>query len=93
MDDFKIDMTNPDNLNNQVLSERETRKRLLMHARIVGCEKDMLLIFAKYDRLLKNCSNEKERRDIGKMGSVETYRLLGGGGELYIDGQMVCKDD
>lgn len=89
----KIDATDPNNLSNKVLSERETRKKLLNHARLVGCEKDMMLLFAKYDKLLRNCSNEKEREDIGKMGAVETYRLLGGGGELYINNELVCKDD
>jgi hypothetical protein len=90
--DISIDATNPDNLSNKVLPEQETRRRLLSHARLVGCEKDMLLLFKKYDNLLRNCTNEKERSDIGKLGAYETYRLLGGGGELYVDGQLVCKD-
>lgn len=89
----KIDLTNEENLSKKVLQEKETRRRLLTHARMVGCERDMLLLFAKYDRLLQNCSNEKEREDIGKLGAVEVYRLLGGGGELYVDGQLVCKDN
>jgi hypothetical protein len=90
---FKINGDDPNNLSNKVLSEQETRKRLLNHARLVGCEKDMMLLFAKYDKLMRNCSNEKERKDIGKTGAVEMYNLLGRGGELYIDGQLVCKDD
>jgi len=88
----KLDATNPENLSDKVLEERETRKRLLTHARLVGCERDMLLLFAKYDKLLRNCTNDQERRDIGKLGAVEVYRLLGGGGELYVDNQLVCKD-
>jgi hypothetical protein len=88
----KIDASDPNSLSKKVLEERETRKRLLTHARLVGCERDMLLLFAKYDKLLRNCSNEKERSDIAKLGAVEMYRLLGGGGELYVDGQLVCKD-
>lgn len=90
---FRINDDGSPNISNKVLNEFETRKRLLNHARLVGCEKDMLLLFAKYDKLLRNCTNEKERDDIGKLGAVETYRLLGGGGELYIDGQLVIKDD
>lgn len=93
LESWQIDATNPSNLSNKVLSEQETRKRLLTHARMVGCEGDMLKIFAKYDKLLRNCTNELERRDIGKLAAVEVYRLLGGGGELYVDGQLVCKDD
>lgn len=90
---YKIDASDPANLNDKILSERETRRRLLTHARCLGFEKDMLLLFIKYDKLLKNCTNEKERSDISKLGAVETYRLLGGGGELYIDGQLVIKDN
>lgn len=89
---IKINADDPNNLSNKVLEERETRKRLLTHARMVGCERDMLLLFAKYDKLMRNCTNDKERADIAKLGAVETYRLLGGGGELYVDGQLVCKD-
>jgi len=89
---IKTDLTDANNLSKKVLEERETRKRLLTHARMVGCERDMLLLFAKYDKLMRNCTNDKERSDIAKLGAVETYRLLGGGGELYVDGQLVCKD-
>jgi len=90
---YKIDASDPNNLSDKVLSERETRRRLLTHARMVGCEKDMLLIFAKYDKLMRNCTNEKERSDISQLGAVEVYRLLGGGGELFINGQLVAKDN
>lgn len=91
--DITIDATDPSNLSQRVASERETRSRLLAHARLVGCEGDMLKSFAKYDKLMRNCTNDKEREDIGKMGAVEVYRLLGGGGELFINNQLVCKDD
>jgi hypothetical protein len=90
---YKIDALDPNNLSDKVLTERETRRRLLTHARMVGCEKDMLLIFAKYDKLMKNCTNEKERLDISQLGAVDVYKLLGGGGELFINGQLVAKDD
>lgn len=92
MSDFKIDATDPNNLSDKVLAERETRRRLLTHARMVGCEKDMLLLFAKADKLRKNCTNEKERQDMGKLFIIDIYRLLGGGGQLYIDGQLVCDE-
>lgn len=90
--DVIIDASDPNNLSNKILTEQETRKRLLRHARLVGCERDMLLLFAKYDGLMRNCTNQKERQDIAKLGAVEMYRLLGGGGELVVDGQVVCKD-
>lgn len=91
--DIKIDATDPNNLSDKVLDEREYRKRLLGMARQLGCEKDMLLLFVKYDRLLRTCTNDQERQDIGKLGCVEMYRLLGGGGELYVNNQLVCKDE
>jgi hypothetical protein len=90
---YKIDATDPNNISNKVLGEQETRFRLLKHARLVGCEGDMRLLFEKYDKLLRNCTNEKERDDISKLGAYEIYRLLGGGGELYVNGNLVAKDD
>lgn len=90
---YKIDASDVNNLSNKIVPEKESRRRWLTYARACGFEKDLLLVFAKYDKLLKNCSNEKERDDIRKLGCVEVYRLLGGGGELYIDGQLVIKDN
>lgn len=88
----KIDATDINNLSAKVLPEQETRKRILGHARLRGCEREMLMLFAKYDKLLRNCTNEKERKDMGQLACVEVYRLLGGGGELYVNQQLVCKD-
>src|SRR5271165_873873 len=95
--DITIDATNPDNLSDKVLAERETRKRLLTHARLAevergvkGLEKAMMLLFAKYDKMMRTCSNDKERMDMGKLGAIEMYRLLGGGGELYVNSELVC---
>lgn len=90
---FKIDASDSQNVSKKVLPEQETRRRLLKHARFVGCEGDMKILFDKYDRLLRNCTNDKERVDIAKLGAYEMYRLLGGGGELYVDGNLVAKDD
>lgn len=91
--DGKIDATNPDNLSDKVVTERETRKRFLSVAREKGFEKEMLILFKKADDAMRNCTNEKERQDMGKLFVVSAWRLLGGGGELYVDGQLVCKDD
>jgi hypothetical protein len=90
--DTKIDATDPNNLSNRVLDERESRKRWLAHARMVGCEREMLIIFAKYDKLLRNCTDDKERADIAKLGVLEVYSLLPRGGELYVDGQLIYSD-
>jgi len=85
----KIDASDPKNLSNVVLDERETRKRLLGMARSLGCEHEMMTIFAKYDKLMRNCTDEKERADMGKLGSFEVYALLDKGGKLYVDGKLV----
>ena len=60
----RIDLTDPNNLSNKVLSEQETRKKLLLKARTEGYEKDLLLLFAKYEKLMKNAKDDKERKDI-----------------------------
>jgi hypothetical protein len=93
MSDLLIDATDPNNLSGKVMPEQETRKKILYHAKMVGCEGDMLKLFAKIDKLMRNCTNSKEREDIGKMGAYEVWRLLGGGGQLYVDGQLVADDE
>lgn len=91
-DDYKIDGDDPANLSNKVLTERETRTRLLNHSRRVGCEREMMILFANADKTMRNCTNDQERKDMSKLFCEQVYRLLGGGGELYLDGQLVCKD-
>lgn len=87
-----IDVNNPNNLSDKILPEKEYRKRILTMSRNMGCEREMMLLFAKADNTMRKCSNEKERLDMGKLFCIEVYRLLGGGGELIINGQTVCKD-
>ena len=93
VEDVSIDAKNTNNLSNKVVNEKETRRRFLANAKKMGCEKEMFMLLTKYDNLLRNCTNEKERSDISKLGVLEVYRLLGGGGELYVNGQLVAKDD
>jgi len=93
MSDLLIDATDPNNLSGKVMPEWETRKKILHHAKQVGCEGDMIQLFEKIDKLMRNCTNDKERKDIGQYGSYQVWKLLGGGGELYVDGILVAKDD
>jgi len=88
---FKIDGSDPKNLSNKVLSEEETRKRLLAHAFVMGCEGEMKKIFNKYDNLVRNCTNEQERKDMAKNMAIEIYYILGAGGELYVDNKLTAK--
>lgn len=99
----QIDATDPNNWSDQILGEKETRKRLLTHARIAemergvkGLEKEMLMLFMKADQKMKNCRNEEERKDMGKLFAIEVYKILGGGGgsgQLIVDGQIVYSNE
>lgn len=83
------DLSQIENL--KVLDERQTRKKLFDRAKSLGIEKDLTIIFNKYDNLMRNCPDEKERADIGKLGAFEVYNLFNRGGELYINGKLVHK--
>jgi hypothetical protein len=74
-----IDGTKPGNLSNGVLSEEKTRDRLLGWAATFGDKylyRDLLLIFEKFDKKLRLCKNEKERKDIAELGIMEIYRAM-----------------
>lgn len=77
MDKVIIDSTNPDDLSSKITDEKETRKKFLTVARWAGREKDMLLLFVKFDKMLRNCNDEAKRKDISKVGAIEVYKLLG----------------
>lgn len=74
----------------KILSEAQTRKNILEIARHLGCDGDVIEIFNKYDRLLKNCTNEEEKKAIGIMGNMEIHKLLSSDpGELIIDNKLI----
>lgn len=81
-----------ENVSNKVMPEDKTRKKLIAFATRLGCGKELKIIFDKYDGLLRNCTSESERKDIAKLGSLEVYWLLGGGGEFHVDGELVAVD-
>jgi hypothetical protein len=86
-DNGQIDLNNPEDW--KVATERETRTKLLSWARSLGYEKDMLLLWAKFDKMLKGCPNEEERKDMAKLGWHETLKLMGSYGTFLIDGKVV----
>lgn len=62
----------------------------------LGYEEELLCLFDKYDNLLKNCSDPKERQAIGVLGVMQVNKLLdngdvGIGGELSLNRQTVLK--
>ncbi len=90
----KIDLTDPNNLSDKVVDEANSRKKWLSFARSQGFEKDLLLLFAKFDNLLKQATDPKEKMDIAKLGALEVYKLLNGGlgyGDLTVNGEVVYK--
>lgn len=90
-EDGKIDTND---FSDRVATERETRRKLLSWARQLGYEKDMLILFSKFDKMLKNCTNEEERKDMAKLGWAETLKLMGSYGTFFMDGKVVySKED
>src|SRR5271154_1731934 len=86
-DNGQIDLNSPDDW--RVATERETRTKLLSWARQLGYERDMLLLWAKFDKMLKGCTNPAERSDMAKLGWHETLKLMGSYGTFFMDGQVV----
>jgi hypothetical protein len=72
-----IDSTNPDDVSQKVTNEKETRAKFLTVAKWAGREKDMLLLFHKFDGLIRTAGNEDKQKDISKIGAVAVYKLLG----------------
>jgi hypothetical protein len=83
----QIDLNKPEEW--KVATERQTRQKLLSWARQLGYEKDMLILWAKFDKMLKTCPNEGERQDMAKLGWYETLKLMGSYGTFLVDGQVV----
>jgi hypothetical protein len=70
--------------------EETTRKTLLNRAYalagMVGYN-EVKRIYAKYDAILKNCTNPQERTSIGEMAVVELHRAFNCAGELVVNGK------
>lgn len=73
----------------QLLTEQETRARLLNVAKHYGFEMEVRQILDRTDALLRNCTNEQERQQIAVFGCLEIHRLLGAGGSLEVDGKKI----
>lgn len=74
---FQMDSTNPDDLSNKVTDEQITRKKFLTVAKWAGRERDMLVLFAKFDKLMREANDDAKKKDISKVGAIEVYKLLG----------------
>lgn len=78
---------------NHVYEESESRSRLMRFAKEMKCEKELALIFAKYDTLLKNCANEGERKHISILGIAEVNKLMSFKGSCVVGGVEIGSSD
>lgn len=92
-DKVRISSDNPDDVSNKVTDEKETRRKFLQVAHWAGRSRDMMLLFAKFDKLQRETSDPEKKTDIAKVGAIEVYKLLGecfdslkGSGALVIPG-------
>lgn len=72
-----------------VLSEQDTRRKLLNTARYFGFENEVKSIMARTDALLRNCTNQQEREQIAAYGALEIHQLLGAAGTLEVNGKKI----
>jgi hypothetical protein len=77
----------------KMASEAEMRRGIILTARDWGCEGEVRKIFEIYDKLLKNCTNEQERYEIGVLGNVELHKLMELRKALVIDKKVVVEAD
>lgn len=84
-----INLNEPRPVNNKIIGEKETRANHLNYAKMLGCEKEFLQLLSKYDNLLRNCTNEKERKDIGQIGAMEVHKLFAFYKQLYVNGRVI----
>jgi hypothetical protein len=77
MKELLFDSTNPNDISNKVTDEVNTRKKFLTVAKWAGREQDMLLLFVKFDKLLRTTDNPDKIKDLQKVGAIETFKLLG----------------
>ena len=94
---MSIDGTNPDNFTGRVLDEKQTRANILNWAKVMGDNylyKDIVLLFEKYDKLIRLCKNDKEVKDMREMGVLELYRLMSSRTSLYNarSGKLIAND-
>lgn len=93
--DESVNYDDPNSYNGKVMGEKETRAKLLYRARCLGadCEYQLKKIMDKYDNLLKNCTNDAERQDMGRLGSIEIFNILDLYGKMYQNDKLIIVKD
>ena len=71
--------------------EGKTRQAILNVALAKGmdCYMQVYMLFDKYDKLIKNCSNAQEREHIGTMGIAEIHMLLDCYGDWVVNDKVI----
>lgn len=90
--DGKIDLDDPSNFSDKVLSEKDTRSRLLNYAKQQGFYKELILLLHTWDQRMRLCSNEEERKAMGEVGANEIMSLMGKSGTITINNKIVYTD-
>ncbi len=85
------------NKKTKMMDEKTYRHKLILEARYKGCEKELLQLFDKFDKLLRNCTNAQEAAQIGTLGVIEVSNLIdnghvGTGGSLVVNGQVIKEE-
>lgn len=75
------------------LPENETRKKYFDLAKSIGCDKELVQIFQRYDNLFKSCLNPNERYQISILANVEIHKLFGFRDPLIVRGQEILPAD
>lgn len=73
--------------------EDETRRKYYNLAKKIGCDKELVQIFERYDNLLRSCTNPVERHQIAVMANVEVHKLFGFRDPLIVRGQEILPGD
>ena len=77
------------------LSEAETRIKIFSDCRNKygpEAERQLRMVFDKWDGLLKQCTNEEERKHIKIMAITEIHTMMNYAGGLSIDGKVIIDD-
>lgn len=76
----------PESQTQRIAGEKETRAKLLQFATAQGEECLFMYkqLMNKYDRLISNCTNERERNDLCDIAAMEVTNLLFGDKETKL---------
>ena len=78
----------------EIAPEYIFRKNMLDVARSLKCENELKQIFDKFDKLLRNCTNDTERSHISALGVQEVNQLFRWHEDMFFNGppEFVKKD-